>query len=131
MREGRERDCDLDPDLMEQALHGLLVNAVEASPEGGVVTMTMGAGSSDGATVLHIEDQGPGMSFDPRPTNLTPGPSTKPWGTGLGIPFAFKVIHAHGGDLAFAPADGGGTRVTVTLPDGGDAGPGVQAAPRG
>ena len=59
-----------------------------------------------------------GMSFDPQPTNLSPGPTTKPYGTGLGIPFAFKVVHAHGGDLHFTPGDGGGTRVTVTFPAG-------------
>ena len=56
------------------------------------------------------------MRFDPQPTNLSPGPSTKRFGTGLGIPFAFKVIHAHDGSLDFKPAPKGGTRVRVALP---------------
>jgi len=129
LRAGPGCDCDVDPDLVEQAVYGLLVNAVEASPEGGAVTLTLERAA--GACVLHIEDQGPGMSFHPQPTNLSPGPSTKPYGTGLGIPFAFKVVHAHGGDIAYAAVAGGGTRVTLTLPRAGEGRAGGQAEPRG
>ena len=63
-----------------------------------------------------IDDQGPGMPFDPQPDSLSPGPSTKRFGTGLGIPFAFKVCQAHGGRIAFQRAPDGGTRVRLFVP---------------
>ncbi len=104
----------LDADLLEQAVYGLLNNALEASPAGSEIKLTLSP-NNDHITLL-IEDQGAGMPFDPQPTTLSPGPSTKRFGTGLGIPFAFKVVQAHGGTLAFEKRDSGGTRVRLTLP---------------
>ncbi len=104
----------IDVDLMEQAIHGLLNNAIEASPHGGTITLEIE--STNGKINLLIDDQGTGMRFDPQPTNLSPGPSTKRLGTGLGIPFAFKVIHAHDGNLEFKSTPKGGTRVRLALP---------------
>jgi signal transduction histidine kinase len=103
-----------DVDLLEQVLHGLLLNAVEASPGGTSVTVSMQREGAD--LVLIIDDQGAGMPFNPAPGELSPGPSTKRYGTGLGIPFAFKVCAAHGGTLSYESAAGGGTRVRLSLP---------------
>ncbi len=104
----------LDVDLMEQALHGLINNAIEASPEGGVVRLSL---SSDALQAsVGISDEGTGMTTPQIPQDLSPGPSTKPMGTGLGIPFAFKVVRAHGGHIDFERAHSGGTQVTVQLP---------------
>lgn len=115
-RHGWERDVEvsLDVDLVEQALYGLLANAVEASPRGGTVVVRIG--TTDSETQFTIEDEGPGMPFDPQPRGLAPGPSTKRTGTGLGIPFAYKVCQAHGWELKFLPRAEGGTRVKVTIP---------------
>jgi signal transduction histidine kinase len=104
----------VDVDLMEQAIYGLLNNAIEASPRGSKISMILD--NLDSKHTLLIDDQGPGMRFTPRPTHLSPGPSTKRFGTGLGIPFAFKVCQAHRGELGFLPAPGGGTRVSLSLP---------------
>lgn len=104
---------DVDPDLVEQALHGLLVNAVEASPVGGRIALAI---ENDGnGACLRIDDQGPGIDFIPEPSELRPGPSSKRYGTGLGIPFAYKVCGVHGWHLAFATLPGGGTRVIIRL----------------
>ena len=103
-----------DADLMEQALFGLLSNAVDASPVGGRLTVAT-HGERD-CLVLSINDEGPGMPFDPEADGLTPGPSTKRYGTGLGIPFAFKVCNAHGWKLAFSTNPAGGTRITIEVP---------------
>ena len=103
----------LDRHLIEQALYGLLANAVDASPDG--ARLSVAAGARDGASWLAIEDQGPGLPFEPR-QGAFPGPSTKAFGSGLGIPFAFKVSELHDGALRFAEASGGGTRVTLSLP---------------
>lgn len=116
-RHGWEQDAvvSVDVDLMEQALYGLLVNAVDASPVGG--TLRVDVQHVDSGMQLSIEDEGPGMPFDPQPHGLTPGPSTKRGGTGLGIPFAFKVCQAHGWGLEFAPRPGEpGTMVILTIP---------------
>ncbi len=104
----------VDPDLMEQALYGLLSNAVDASHAGGEIRLGV---SAAGARVrMEIEDRGGGMPFIPAPSELAPGPSTKRFGTGLGIPVAFKVCKAHGWTLDFESVDDVGTRVVMGAP---------------
>ena len=72
-----------------------------------------------GQVSLRIRDQGQGIPFTPlaiSAAELAPGPSTKRFGTGLGIPFAFKVCQVHEAQLRFErPADGG-TAVWLELP---------------
>ncbi len=105
----------IDPDLMEQAVYGLLSNAVDASPPG--ANLTLSAVHGGDALQITIDDEGPGMPFEPQPSSgLTPGPTTKRFGTGLGIPVAFKVCKAHGWKLQFGRTERGGTRVTITAP---------------
>lgn len=111
----------LDPQLMEQALHGLLVNALDASPHRGRLRLAL---TSDTEKLeLTIADQGPGLRFTPVASGLGPGPSDKRYGTGLGIPFAMKVIDVHGGKITFsvpsAPTSGAGsagTEVCISMP---------------
>lgn len=103
-----------DPELVEQAVFGLLVNAIDASPRGAELQLRVTRDAS--GLALSITDQGPGMAFVPAPRGLRPGPSTKRGGTGLGIPFAFKVFQAHGWTLEFESHGGAGTTVTVRIP---------------
>ncbi len=63
-----------------------------------------------------IADRGPGMPFTPDPHAASPGPTTKRFGTGLGIPFAFKVCDALAGGITFNPREGGGTQIEMELP---------------
>ncbi|MCI0400668.1 MAG: HAMP domain-containing histidine kinase [Gammaproteobacteria bacterium] len=111
---GEDQDVYVDVDLMEQALYGLLANAVDASPEGGALVISME--NTQEKLTVHIRDCGPGMRFDPKPGNLAPGPSTKRFGTGLGIPIAFKICQAHGWTLDFNSNDSGGTEVVIAAP---------------
>ncbi len=105
----------VDPDLMEQAVYGLLSNAVDASPPGASLTLSAVRGGD--ALQITIDDEGPGMPFEPQPSSgLTPGPTTKRFGTGLGIPVAFKVCKAHGWKLQFDGTESGGTRVIIAAP---------------
>jgi len=104
----------IDRHLMEQAVTGLLTNAIEASPQGGVITLT--AAEVDGQARLAVTDEGPGIPFVPVPGGLAPGPTTKAHGSGLGIPFAFKICEIHGGALDFETPEGGGTRAVITVP---------------
>lgn len=102
-----------DVHLMEQAIYNLLLNAIDASPAASVIEVI---GAKHSASVsLQIADQGCGMPFTPEFNALTPGPTTKRLGTGLGIPFAFKVCEAHGGTLNFQEKKSGGTMVTMSF----------------
>jgi signal transduction histidine kinase len=99
---------------MEQALQGLLSNAIEASPAGGRLTARV-HGTAD-AAYLSICDEGAGLPFSPTARDLAPGPSTKRFGTGLGIPFAMKVCDVHGGSITFEHLSPRGTEVRIRLP---------------
>ncbi len=106
----------VDINLLEQAIYGLIANAVEASPDSGVITLAVRADS--GHVQLVVTDQGPGMPFRPAPGELSPGPTTKSYGSGLGIPFAFKICDLHHGTVDFEAGQNGGTEVIITLPAG-------------
>ena len=107
----------VDPDLMEQAIYGLLVNAVDASPARGELRVSVA--EEERGIVIGIRDYGSGLPFQPEPGNLEPGPSTKRFGTGLGIPIAFKICQSHGWELAFEAPEDGGSQVTITAPANG------------
>lgn len=103
----------VDADLMEQALYGLLSNAIDASPPD--APLRVGIRESAGEVLIEIEDRAGGIPFLPAPSGLEPGPTTKRFGTGLGIPVAFKVCKAHGWQLNFDVIDHG-TRVSLRAP---------------
>lgn len=112
----QDRELSADPDLMEQALYSLLNNALDATPAGGILRLAIEAEDAAGRVRLYIRDSGPGMPFCPQPSNLSPGPSTKRFGTGLGIPIAFKICQSHGWRLEFNIETGQGTEVIITAP---------------
>ena len=120
-REYRDRPVTLrvDPDLMEQAMYGLLANAVDASPDRAELLITVT--EDERAVTIGIRDYGPGLPFKPEPGNLEPGPSTKRFGTGLGIPIAYKICQSHGWNLGFEVQDNG-TLVRITAPKSGNTG---------
>ncbi len=105
---------NVDPDLMEQALYTLLANAVDASPVSGKIKVSLM--HSEDYVEIHILDSGPGLPFEPKPSNFEPGPSTKRFGTGLGIPIAFKICQKHGWNLTFNVIEDQGTEVVLAAP---------------
>ncbi len=104
----------VDADLMEQVFYNLFSNAIDASPENSTVKISIEE-TSEGI-IVQIFDEGCGMPFTPTQNDLEPGPSTKRFGTGLGIPIAYKVCKTHGWDLAFSSGVTSGTCVTITIP---------------
>lgn len=102
-----------DQHLLEQVIYNLLLNAVDASKASSdlEVTLDMSAQSIS----LRLLDHGSGMPFTPDPSAIS-APTTKRFGTGLGIPFAFKVCDVLGGELKFEARPGGGTIVSISLP---------------
>jgi signal transduction histidine kinase len=109
----------VDPALFRLALDNLIANSCQAMPGGGVIELTVRRGQfSDGAlaaTVL-VKDQGAGMDRTLLSNAKKPFFTTKPRGTGLGIPIAQKIIEAHGGEMELLSSPGAGTTVSIALP---------------
>lgn len=103
--------------VLEQALLNLTRNAVQASPQGGDVTLRWE--SVDGAPTILVTDTGPGFPAD-RAGLLKLGGVHREGGHGLGLPLAKRFIEAHGGRMELEDAPGGGARVRVTLPPAGE-----------
>ncbi|OAM52289.1 histidine kinase [Methylovorus sp. MM2] len=103
-----------DESLLEQALYNLLLNAIEAIPN--YSKLEVHADIAPESVRIMIADRGPGMPFTPDPHAISPGPTTKRFGTGLGIPFAFKVCESLSGSISFSAREGGGTLIELELP---------------
>ena len=113
----RRRDslpCRVDENLLRQALLNLLINAQQAMPDGGVLTITVDG--DDRAARITVSDDGVGIAPEDRERILRPFFSTKSRGNGLGLSITQRIIHEHGGTLSFESEVGRGTTFTVTLP---------------
>jgi PAS domain S-box-containing protein len=104
----------LHQNSFRRVLLNLLNNAVEAMPQGGVLTLR---GQRLGERVrLEISDTGGGIPVEQQPLLFSPFHSTKPEGTGLGLYLVREIVSAHLGDITLTSAPGLGTTFTVTLP---------------
>jgi len=104
----------LDPQLMQQVFYNLILNAAQASPEGGVVTVkTKRLPDLVEAAVI---DRGSGIAKPNIETIFNPFFTTKPSGVGLGLPIVSKIIDEHGGKLTVDSEEGQGSTFRVYLP---------------
>ena len=103
-------------DAINDIVSNLVVNALEATPRGGRVTVT--ATASKGVFALSIEDNGPGIAKDAREKLLQPFFTTKTQGTGLGLAIVARRVAEFSGEMKWeSPVrEGRGTRFDVTLP---------------
>lgn len=104
----------ISADELSQVLWNLGRNALEAMPQGGVVTLRISV--ADGFAVTDVEDQGQG--FDQRRLKrlFEPLQTTKASGTGLGLAIAHRVVRQRGGELSVNSSVGRGARVVFSLP---------------
>ncbi len=102
---------------LSSALMNLCVNAVDAMPGGGTLTLRTRRAPS-GRVEVRVEDTGEGMTEAVQARALEPFFTTKPIGkgTGMGLSLAYATLQAHGGTLAIQSAPGQGTQVTLSLP---------------
>jgi signal transduction histidine kinase len=84
---------------------------------GGTVRLATSAGSN-GEVQLVIEDDGPGIPEDRLGRIFQVFYSSKPGGTGLGLPIAQRVMEGHGGKIQVESVPGAGTRFTLSFPTG-------------
>jgi signal transduction histidine kinase len=112
--------CHMDVRMMKQVLLNLLKNAMEAMPGGGRLEIrTEQIDEADGEPAfirIDVKDSGVGISETDLRKVFRPLYSTKPRGTGLGLPFCRQVIEEHGGGICISTRKGSGTTVTFTIP---------------
>jgi signal transduction histidine kinase/FixJ family two-component response regulator len=102
---------------LQQVMINLLLNAVDAMPEGGEIHIL--AHAAKGGVEFLFQDSGPGISDDRLSHIFEPFYSTKDGGMGLGLTVSYNIITAHGGTLELASTNGPGACFRVYLPIGG------------
>ena len=106
-----------DAEKLRQVVLNLVVNALEAMKDGGVLTVRVGPESGE-RILIAIEDTGPGIDPAVRAQVFDPFFTTKEAGTGLGLSIVRKIVDQHAGDIRLESELGKGTTVRVTIPTG-------------
>jgi two-component system sensor histidine kinase HydH len=104
----------LNRDMFKQALLNLLLNAQQAMPTGGEITLL--ARAEPEGVIFELIDTGRGMSPEVAAQAFRPFYSTRSGGSGLGLPTTRKIIEAHGGSINVQSEVGRGTKFTIRLP---------------
>ena len=107
-----------DPHQMEQVLLNLVINAIDAMSQGGVLdvsSMVDGDGAKPKA-VIRIRDNGVGIPENQLRNVFDPFYSTKEGGTGLGLPISLGIVESHNGELRIKSVEGHGTEAVIELP---------------
>lgn len=104
----------LDESSMRGALMNLMLNAIEAMPEGGILSIALNR--TDETLQLQISDTGPGISEEEAKNIFEPFYTTKEQGLGLGMPYAKKLIEQHGGTISLGSQVGHGATISIALP---------------
>ena len=92
----------------------LIKNAIEAMPNGGILTLS--AVKTENEYVISVTDTGLGISSDVKSNLFKPFYTTKRWGTGLGLTICKQVAEAHGGTISVESEVGKGTTFTMKVP---------------
>ncbi len=107
-----------DPELLKTCFLNLMINGVDAMPEGGELRLGIRRATQDGAEalVVTVSDTGQGMSDEDARAAFEPYFSTKETGFGLGLALTKKIVADHGGAIVLESAPGEGTTARITLP---------------
>jgi signal transduction histidine kinase len=100
---------------IKEAFLNIILNACEAMPEGGAVTITTGARGS-GRIFASFEDTGVGIRSEDLSRVFGFGYTTKPYGSGIGLSVTKRIVEVHGGTLEVESRPGEGSSFTVVLP---------------
>jgi two-component system, NtrC family, nitrogen regulation sensor histidine kinase NtrY len=103
-----------DSDLLHRAISNLVLNAIEAMPEGGTLTLRT---RNDGDRVfIEVADTGPGLTSEQCKHIFTPYYTNKQYGTGLGLAIVQSIVSDHKGRIRVESEPGRGTNFVVELP---------------
>jgi hypothetical protein len=112
--EGEPVSITIDPDLFKQAVLNIVVNAIEAMPEGG--RLSFRAGVRGDQAEIRISDTGPGIPAAVRDKIYNLYFTTKPTGSGIGLSMTFRIVQLHDGTIDFESEPGKGTTFSLRLP---------------
>ncbi|MCP4549677.1 MAG: hypothetical protein GY835_24745, partial [bacterium] len=104
-----------DPEKLHQMTLNLALNAIQSSPHGGSVNISLSRKGSDGVC-LSVSDEGSGVEPKDIPRMFEPFFTTRASGTGLGLALVKTIVDSHEGDIAVNSETDRGTTVNVTLP---------------
>lgn len=99
-----------------EALIGALVNLIANARQAGAQAIELSATQENGAVVVRVSDDGPGVREEMRERVFEPFFTTRAQGTGLGLAVVRAVVRAHGGDISCAASTLGGAQFRVCLP---------------
>jgi len=107
-----------DPELLHRALSNLVLNAMDAMPQGG--TLTLRTRQNGALSYIEVSDTGTGLTSEECARLFTPYYTSKPHGTGLGLAIVQSVISDHGGRIRVQSESGRGTTFVIELPRNAD-----------
>ncbi len=102
-----------DPDVVQQVLMNVFINALQAMPTGGVMEVHLSQGGSH--VEISVSDTGKGIPGDIRSRIFDPFFTTKPKGIGLGLSISYRLMKMHSGNITFVSGPKGST-FTISLP---------------
>ncbi len=105
---------EADPDLLRKALENLVLNAMDAMPAGG--TLTIRTRREGGDVILEVSDTGAGLTREECQRLFTPYYTTKQHGTGLGLAIVQSVVSDHGGKISVESEPDRGTTFRIEFP---------------
>ena len=106
--------CKVDADMFKQAILNLFINARQAMKDGGELMVRTERQNED--AIVRVSDTGSGIDPDKLPRIFDAYYSSRPNGSGLGLPTAKKIIEAHNGTISVDSEPGKGTLFTIKLP---------------
>ncbi|WP_073028166.1 ATP-binding protein [Desulfosporosinus lacus] len=109
-----DQEVEVDPDQIKQVFLNILLNAIDAQGEGGVIYLE--GVQLDGFVGFAVSDEGPGISPDDLPYIYDPFFTMKEKGTGLGLSVVHRILDQHGGRISTVNRRDRGVRVEILLP---------------
>jgi signal transduction histidine kinase len=103
-----------DVDLLHRALSNLVLNAMDAMPQGG--SLTLRSKQRDGKVMIEVADTGSGLTPEECARIFTPYYTSKQHGTGLGLAIVQSVVSDHQGTIGVQSQPGSGTTFVIELP---------------
>jgi signal transduction histidine kinase len=105
---------EADPELLHRALSNLVLNAMDAMPEGGELVLS--SAFHEGKGEIRVADTGQGLTTEECERLFTPYYTTKQYGTGLGLAIVQSVVADHNGTITVESSTGKGATFVITLP---------------
>jgi len=114
--EAEDNIVKVDEDQMKQVFLNLFLNAIDAMPRGGMLTVKIVKKHDENSITILVEDTGRGISRDDLKSLFTPFFTTKKHGIGLGLVITQEIIRNHLGEIEVSSEINKGTSFTITLP---------------